>query len=257
MSFARKTAIAAALICVVGIASAVDAPDARPLKYEAPLSLTGTIYDQTATNVLFTFKRTATRTGTNLRVLSEYAYPDGKIAVRETLAYVGNQLASYALDDLQAGRKGGATIYAGPSNSVAGKIEFTYVVANGKLEKATEALTPDTLTSDMIGPFLTEHWKELMDGREIKCRYLVIPRRETVGFIFVKNAETSWRGKPVVVISMKPTSWVIGLAVDPLVFIAEKNGSHHVLQYTGRTIPRIKFKEGWKGLNAVTVFDWK
>jgi hypothetical protein len=37
----------------------------------------------------------------------------------------------------------------------------------------------------------------------------------------------------------------------------EKNGQHRVLQYTGRTTPKIKFKSGWKDLDAVTVFDWK
>lgn len=231
--------------------------DAIPLKYEVPASLTGTIYDATGTNVLFAFRRTATRAGTNLTVRREYTAPDGKLAGRETVIYQGDQLLTYALDELQTGANGSAKILCDPANPAAGKIEFNYLVPRGKLETATESLRPDTLTSDMVGPFLSDHWTDLINGREVKCRYLVIPRMETVGFTFTRMAESSWRGKPVVVIRMAASSWVVGLKVDPLFFTIEQNGQHRILQYTGRITPKIKAKNGWKDLDAVTVFDWK
>ena len=59
----------------------------------------------------------------------------------------------------------------------------------------------------------------------------------------------------MVVIRMEASSWVVGLVVDPLFFTMEKDGQHRVLQYTGRTTPKIKSKSGWKDLDAVTVFD--
>jgi hypothetical protein len=234
-----------------------DLAEALPLKYEVPASLTGTIYDATGTNVLFEFKRTATRAGTNLTVLREYTAPDGKVAGRETVSYQGDQLLTYTLDDVQTGANGSAKILREPSNPPSGKIEFNYLVPRGQLETATESLRPDTLTSDMVGPFLSDHWTALISGREVKCRYLVVPRMETVGFTFTRTAETSWRGKPVVVIRMAASSWVVGLKVDPLFFKIEKNGQHRILQYTGRVTPKIKTKTGWKDLDAVTVFDWQ
>jgi hypothetical protein len=45
--------------------------------------------------------------------------------------------------------------------------------------------------------------------------------------------------------------------VVPLFFIVETNGEHRILQYTGRTTPRVKAGNKWKDLDAVTVFDWK
>lgn len=234
-----------------------DMADAVPLKYEVPASLTGTIYDATGTNVLFEFKRTATRAGTNLTVLREYTAPNGKLAGRETVIYQGDQLLTYTLDELQTGANGSAKILCDPSNPAAGKIEFNYRGPQGKLESATESLRPDTLTSDMVAPFLSDHWTDLINGRQVKCRYLVVPRMETVGFTFTRTAEAIWRGKPVVVIRMAASNWVVGLKVDPLFFTMEKNGQHRILQYTGRITPKIKAKTGWKDLDAVTVFDWK
>ena len=231
--------------------------DAVALKYQFPASLTGTIYDVTGTNVLFEFKRTATRAGTNLTVRREYTAPDGKLAGRETVIYQGDQLLTYTLDELQTGANASAKILREPANPASGKIEFNYRGPQGKLERATESLRPDTLTSDMVAPFLSDHWTDLINGREVTCRYLVLPRMETVGFTFARTAETSWRGEPVVVIRMAASSWVVGLKVDPLFFTIEKNGQHRILQYTGRITPKIKSKTGWKDSDAVTVFDWK
>jgi len=254
---AVTAALLVALEWSVSCAAAGDGAAALPLKYEVPASLTGTIYDATGTNVLFTFKRTATRTGTNLSVLREYAAPDGKLAGRETVLYQGDQLVTYALDELQTGTKGSAKLLHALSDPASGKIEFNYLVPGSTAENATEALRPDTLTSDMVGRFLADHWTALINGREVKCRYLVVPRKETVGFTFTRSAETSWRGKPVVVIRMAASSWVVGLNVDPLFFTMEQNGQHRVLQYTGRIPLKIKFKAGWQDLDGVTVFNWK
>ncbi|HEX5220700.1 MAG TPA: hypothetical protein VFZ59_14100 [Verrucomicrobiae bacterium] len=218
--------------------------------------MSGTIYDSTGTNALFEFKRSATRTGTNLHVLSEYTLPDGEVVARETVTYHGDHLAAFTLDETQTGATGSVRLVRQPAKPAGGKIEFNYRAPKGKLETATESLRPDTLISDMIGPFLADHWTDVMNGREVKCRYLVVPRKETIGFTFRRHAETTWRGKPVVVIRMEASSWVIGLAVDPLFFTMEKEEPHRILQYTGRTTPKVKSQSGWKDLDAVTVFDW-
>ena len=189
-----RNAIASAFLVVFGwlvlSSSAAEATNALALRYEFPTSLTGTIYDATGTNVLFEFKRSATRTGTNLQVLSECTLPDGTLVARETVTYHGDQLVAFTLDEIQTGATGSVRILHQPqlSKPVSGKIEFNYLVPGGKLEKATETLRPDTLISDMIGPFLADHWTELMKGREVKCRYLVVPRKETIGFTFSRHA---------------------------------------------------------------------
>lgn len=231
------------------------------LKYEAPTNLAGAIYARGtgSKKLLFKFKRVATRSGATLNVQRDYTYPDGKLAARERVVYEGDNLVSFALEDLQAGGGGSARIRRTPGNPAKGTVEFT--CTNGPPAKRrpqvhTEALAENTLMSDMVAPFLVSHWDGLMRGEKIRCRYLVVPRAETVGFTFSRASESTWQGRAVVIVKMAATSVVVGAMVDPLFFTMEKAPPHHVLEYTGRTTPRIQSGGKWTDLDAVTVFDW-
>lgn len=231
--------------------------DETPCRYEPPQLLTGTIYEANSDKklVLYKFKRTVTRSGNTVKAVREYSYPDGKPAALEQVVYEGDNLVSYQLDELQINARGTATLQRDPKGE--GKISFEYTTDNGKKTVNTESLRPDTLVNDMIAPFLAAHWNELMEGKVVKCRYIAAARAETVGFKFVKQAESTRDGKPVVVIKMSASSFIIAALVDPLFFTMEKEGEHHVLQYDGRTTPKLKDGDKWKDLDAVTVFDWK
>ena len=231
------------------------------LTYENPALITGTIYPSGASSdrALFKFKRTVKRSGSTLSVLREYSYPDGKVAARERVVYRDNSLALYELDELQTGAKGSAEIESEPSKTGKTKIVFRYTKdASTRAPSGTrsEALVPDTLVNDMVGPFLMAHWDQLASGRKVGCRYIVLQRRETVGFTFRKESESQWHGKDVLVVKMEPTSAIISALVDPLHFIIAKAPPHHVLQYSGRTTPKQGSPGHWTDLDAVTVFDW-
>jgi hypothetical protein len=90
----------------------------------------------------------------------------------------------------------------------------------------------------------------------LKCRYVVVPRRETVGFTFAKESETASQGRAVVIIKMEPTSLIIARLVDPVFFTVEKDGQHRVLQYVGRVTPKAKAGNKWDDLDATFVFEW-
>ena len=231
------------------------------LKYEDPKLLLGTVYakDSGQQQVLFKFKRVATRSGSTLNVLREYTYPDGKPAARERVVYDGDDLVSYALDELQVGAAGAVKVRreAGKPTKSALLFEYTKDLASGsKLKTSTEALRNDTLTGDMVAPFLVSHWAELLNGEKLKCRYVVVPRRETVGFTFAKESETASQGRAVVIIKMEPTSLIIARLVDPVFFTVEKDGQHRVLQYVGRVTPKAKAGNKWDDLDATFVFEW-
>jgi hypothetical protein len=108
----------------------------------------------------------------------------------------------------------------------------------------------------MVAAFLADHWGELARGEKVKCRYVVVPRRETVGFTFTKEADTTAQGRGVLVIKMEATSLIIAALVDPVFFTVEKTGQHHILQYVGRVTPKAKIRETWEDLDALVVFDW-
>ncbi|MBI2928831.1 MAG: hypothetical protein HYY24_24475 [Verrucomicrobia bacterium] len=234
---------------------------ANTLDYGEPKLLTGTIYEPGSNppKVLFKFRRTATRSGSTIRVLREYNDPDGTPAARERVVYEADKLATYELEELQIDGKGSATRRKDPKTDKE-KICFEYIkgrAPGAKKQVSNEALQKDALLNDTIAPFLAGHWEALMHGQPVKFRYIVIPRTETVGFKLVKESETTWQGKPAVRIKMEPTSVVIAALVDPLFFTVEKEGEHRVLEYAGRTTPKIKVGNKWKDLDALTVFDWK
>jgi hypothetical protein len=228
------------------------------LDYEEPKHLKGAIYAEgTATNaLLFRFTRVATRSGAMLDVLRNYTYPDGKFAAREHLVYEGNDLTLYELDQTQTGATGSARIRR-PQKPAKASIEFTYTAAGEKPKTSTETLAENTLVNDMVGPFLLSHWDALMRGQKVKCRFIVVPRRETLGLTLSKVSETKWQDREVVLVRMEATSSIIGLLLDPLDFTIEKNPPHRVLQYTGRTTPLTQVGSKWKDLDAVTVFEWE
>lgn len=245
-----------------GAAAAETAPtlDAA-LEYEEPTNLVGVIYarDADAQHPLYKFKRTAVRSGSVLNVQREYTYPDGKLAAKELLLYNAQGLVSFKLEETQIGAEGSAVVRRPAANPGKAILEFDYAkkAPGGKAKVKTEALQNNTLVADMLGPFLARNWASLSRGEKLKCRYIVVPRQETVGFTFTRQSESTLQGRPVLVVKMEPTSFVISALVDLLYLTLEKAPPHRVLQYVGRTTPKARVGEKWADLDAVTVFDWK
>jgi hypothetical protein len=230
------------------------------LTYEEPRFLAAVINRQGpgGSTLLFRFQREAVRKGEKLDVRRDYTYPDGKLAARERAVYKGNDLLLYELQEAQIGARGSAQIRRVPGNPAKGSIEFEYSKAPGAAPKSnTEALAENTLIGDMVAPFLVSHWQELRRGEKVKCRYVVVPRRETVGFTFVEDSKATGQNQGLVIIRMEATSPFVAALVDPVFFTIEKAAPHHVLQYAGRTVPKIQTGGKWRDLDAVTVFDWK
>jgi hypothetical protein len=111
--------------------------------------------------------------------------------------YDGDDLVSYALEELQNGAAGSAKIRREPGNTTKGTVLFEYnkaLAAGSKPKTSTEALRNETLTRDMVATFLLVHWGELSRGERVKWRYVVVPRRDTVSFTFAEESETTAQG---------------------------------------------------------------
>jgi len=232
-------------------------PVGGALIYEEPRYLAGAIYAPDSNQLLFKFKRVASRSGSRLEVRRDFTYPDGKPAARERVIYEGDALVSVELGELQVGAVGSARVRRALDEPAKGGIEFEYAKEPGGRPKVrTEELRENTLIADMVGPFLKSHWEALSRGEAVKCRYIVVPRKETVGFTFTKDAASTWRGRQVIIVRMEATSPLVAALVNPLVFTIEQAPPHRVLQYVGRTTPKVQASGKWKDLDGVTVFDW-
>jgi hypothetical protein len=249
--------------CSGGDSALIYPSAANPIerRFVVPDVVTARIFasEPGSTAPLFTFKRTLTRDGSTLKVLREYAYADGKPADREHVVYENDNLVFYQLEELQTGDVGSATISRDPDHPGKGRISFQYLKADSRRPVSstrTEALQPDILINDMVGTFLAAHWDQLCRGEKVGFRYVVLSRRETVGFTFKKESEMQWRGKNVLVLKMEPSSFVIAALIDPLRFLVERDHPHRVLQYSGPTAPKLGRPGHWTELDAVTIFDW-
>jgi hypothetical protein len=221
--------------------------------YLEPKVLTGTIYSDTSLkHVLFTFRRTATNSGSATHVLREFNLPDGAIAARERVVYESGQLKSFSLEELQSGAKGSAVVQTASGET---RLNFNYTEGTTR-KTGSEKFIPEILISDMVGPYIASHWNDLVNGATVKCRLVAVSRAETVGFKFIKESETTWHGKPVLIVELQPSSFIIARLVAPLHFVVEKDSQHRVLQYAGRTTPSVLKNGKWEDLDATTVFDW-
>lgn len=249
-------------LLAVALATFLGAAHAAEPEYDQPKLLTGTIYETSlGTNkILFTFKRTATRSNSTVYVLRDFLYPNGSVAAREEVVFEHNQLVSFQLDERQTGARGSAKIYADPKNARKQTLQFDWITrAGNSLKKKTdsETLQRDTLVGDMIPYFIAAHWNELTRGDAVNFRFIVPSRLETVGFKLVKESDVTWRGETALRLRMEASNLIIAQLVDPLFFIVEKDGAHRVLEYVGRTTPKKRDGEKWKDLDARTVYDWK
>jgi len=237
--------------------------DARAVpRYLEPRDLAGTIYEKDVkpSRPLFTFRRTARQDGSATVVSREYAYPDRRPAARESLRYEKDELVRVELEELQVEAKGRAVLQRVEGSSPKTLIRFEYQTGSGpKAKKASNDETQQgvVLVNDMIPGFLVANWDALMQGRVVRLRYLVIPRLETIEFKLEKTEQTQLEGRSIVRIRMRPASRVSQMMIDPIVFTVEPKAPHRILQYSGRTTPRIQRGTRWHELDAVTVFDWK
>src|SRR5437660_4031070 len=86
----------------------------RAADYLEPKTLTGSIYaDAELKQLLFNFRRTATSTGSTIRVLREYTLPNGTLAARERVVYEAGRLTRYQFEELQSGARGQAVRKSG------------------------------------------------------------------------------------------------------------------------------------------------
>jgi hypothetical protein len=256
----RFIALAMTMVALAVFSPCGVTAEPAAIDYEEPKLLTGTVYEtRSGTNkVLFTFKRTAARSNSMVYVRRDFFYPGGALAAREEVAYEGDRLVSFHLDERQTGARGNATVRREAKNPAKQVLLFDWVIGpenNAKRKTARETLQRDTLVGDMIPYFIAAHWNELARGDAVNFRFIASSRLETVGFKLVKETGVTWRGKAALRLRMEPSSLIIAQIVDPLFFIVEKSGEHRVLEYVGRITPKARDGSKWKDLDARSIYD--
>lgn len=224
--------------------------------YAEPKLLTGTLYaiGSNRKTVLFTFRRTAVRSGSTVHVDRQFLTTNGTVAAEEKVLYESNQLVSFEMQEFQAKVSGSLQIGPDPKDVASQKIFIGYARGLNPPKGHARTLQTNTEIDDTLYPFLMAHWADLMHGDAVKFRFVSLEWERTFEFRLLKTGESVENGQAIVQITMKPTSLFVAKLVNPLIFAVEKNGSHRILSYIGRTTPRVKKGNSWKYLDADTVF---
>jgi hypothetical protein len=225
--------------------------------YAEPKLFTGTLYaiGSNRKTVLFTFRRTATRSGSTIHVEREFLATNGTVAAVEKVLYESNRLVSFKMQEFQAKVSGSVQIDSNPKDSNPQKMFIGYTRGLNPPKGHARTLQPNTVIDDTLYPFMMAHWDDLMRGDAVKFRFVSLEWERTFEFRLVKGGESVQNGQPVVQIRMEPTGMFVAKLVNPLLFTVAKNSPHRILSYIGRTTPRIKKGNSWKYLDAETVFN--
>jgi hypothetical protein len=223
-------------------------------RFLQPVSLTGSISTSSNSPALFTFRRSAGLEGSKVFASRDYLAPDGTLAAKESVEYDGNKLNRFVLEELQIQARGSATF----ERTAAGKtfIRFEYETGAKRKKTATETQSGAVLVNDTLPDFIMQNWDGLLSGQSFVFRYAIIPRLETIAFMLRKTGERETQKGRVAEIEMRPANWVLQKMVESIVFSVELQAPHRILQYTGRTTPKLRHGHTWDDLDAVTTFNW-
>lgn len=242
-----------------GRAAAPAAP-AAPASYNfaKPKLVTGTLYaiGSDRKQVVYTFRRTATRSGDAVHVERQFLTTNGTVAAVEKILYENNQLVSYKMHDFQARISGVIRIEPDLKDPGRRKLFISYTHGHHAAKDRIRTLKPDTLIDDTLYPFMLDHWAELMQGRAVTFRFVSLNWERTFKFELRKTGASVQNGRPVVQITMKPASFFLAMFVKPIRCTVQQDSPHKILSYVGRTTPRVRKGKSWKVLDAVTVFHY-
>ena len=229
------------------------------MDYADPKLLTATLYQLGShqRNVLFRFRRSATELGNSIQVDRTFDLPDGLQAAVEHIVYKSGKLAAYRLNDFRAGFWGCISIINDPVHP--GRKQL--IISHGsdrssKIASRTEDLSPNTLIDDTVYPFILSHWQLLEHGAIEKFQFVSLGWDRTFGFKVFKTGTSVLDGQAVLRLTMQPSNFFIARMVKPIRLSIEQQMPHRLLEYVGRTTPRVKTGGSWKYLNAVTIFHW-
>ncbi len=242
-----------------GLAADTNALSAASYDYAVPKLVTGTLYaiGSDRKQILYTFRRTATRVGDTVNVVRQFLATNGAVVAEEDVTYTAGRLVSFQMREFQAGVSGAIRIEPDPKHPDRQRLFISFGHSLTPPAKGdAQTLAPDTVIDDTLYPFMMAHWDDLMRGEAVKFHFVSLEHERTYEFRFVKTGESQQAGRTVEQIKMEPVSKFLAAFVDPMWFTVQKDSPHLILSYTGRTTPRVQKGKSWKYLDAETVFDW-
>jgi hypothetical protein len=162
----------------------------------------------------------------------------GAIQLAESATHSSDYaLSEYTLYANQLGQTGGIRVQDD---------QITFRVTDGNIERVrVERLTGDVVVGPTLVGYVVRRLDGLARGEVAEVRLAVLDRMETIGFELAAVAAPAGLTR----IQMTPSSFLIRLAVDPVIFTFETS-TRQLVRLEGRVPTKIRDGDRWKDFNA-------
>lgn len=205
--------------------------------------------DSKKQNLIYRLKSEIRYDGAKRTSTAVYEDAKGDVLIREKSESENGELKKYEIEQLQTKNraiievKDGKVVFK-KANSLDEKAEF---------KEEEEKLKKPLVLSPLLVPFVQSRFEEIKKGDTVDIRFAVWDRMETVGFSLFKIGETLQDGRKMLIVKMKPTSFVIAAIVDPLIFHFDMETKHLAYQ-KGRVAPKLAKGSSWKDVDAESYY---
>ncbi len=249
-SSGRYFAVGLGLLLFVLDRSPIGADDRKPTR-ETQALVTPHGTDEIAFRMTRIEKPTAQG---GLEVDIRFLDEKGEVAMIEH-AVLGPQaeVLEYTFEQRQVGDRGSAKrIQLAPGKD---ELRLSYTPKGKPTSVSQDAAPPNLVVGPSLVPYILKHREDLINGKELLVRVIVIDRKDTYGFSLRHRGRADFQGHEVARIEMRPTSFIIRQVLDPVSFFVDLD-VRALLAYSGRVgvFTRKSETSSWDTIQALTVY---
>lgn len=158
----------------------------------------------------------------------EYSEPNGEVFAHKTLDFSQSKITP---SFLQLNERNGERIDV---KQLGRQLTVNYLEnRDAKEETESVALEGGMIVDAGFDEFVKQYWQALLTGKELDVDYLVPSKQTTFGFRVSKATCLDGTQNGALCFSLTPTSWLVKMAVDPIV-VAYDSQDKRLLRFTGR-----------------------
>jgi hypothetical protein len=146
-----------------------------------------------------------------------------------------------------------------------GKVFYKHTDKDGKTKTAEDDAEENLVVPSTVMSYIRPRFSELIAGKEIVLKIAVLDRRESFTFIMRKiREEKAIDGDTILVLEMKPSSFIIKAFVDKMTFyVRPKSGELFAFDGKSSIRRKIEQKDGdkisykYKDLMVNSTYEYK
>lgn len=211
---------------------------------------TGEAYQQGSNRQvkLFDIKTTTKTEGDAETIHSVFTDPSGKVLIEQKVEFKAGKLVRDEVQQKQLNQVGVI--------EVQGDQVLFSIDKSGKVENSKEKYRDPLVVSASFQGFVKQNWEQILAGKKIGFRYGVWHRKETVGFEIFKDGEETVDGEQRILLTMKPSSFIIAALVKPIKF-SFSQANQRLMMMNGRVAPMKEDKSKFSDLDAEVFYKYE